>query len=133
MKEKIVVVFDAECLLCSGWVRFLLDRDQHNQFQFASMQAAAGKSLLSEAGLNTSAPDTLLVIEGDHSYQNTLAILRILHRLGGLWRLAWLGWLIPSPLRNGAYRYVARHRYAIFGRREKCFLPSQEHANKFLE
>ena len=46
-----IVVFDAKCLLCSGWVRFLLKRRGGQHIQFASMQGATGSRLLLEAGL----------------------------------------------------------------------------------
>ncbi|MDQ6621192.1 MAG: DCC1-like thiol-disulfide oxidoreductase family protein [Pseudomonadota bacterium] len=34
-----------------------------------------------------------------------------MHALGWPWRLCWLLWLIPAPVRNGLYRFVARNRY----------------------
>ena len=130
--KKIIIVFDAECLLCSGWVRFLLRRDRDDQFMFASIQGETGSALLREAALNVSRLDSLLVVVGGSAYQCSLAILRILHRLGGFWRLAWLAWLIPAPIRDGLYRSIARNRYAIFGRRDSCLMPTDVDAHKFL-
>ena len=37
-----IVVFDAKCLLCSGWVQFLLKRDVRGVFRFASIQGSTG-------------------------------------------------------------------------------------------
>ena len=105
-----IVVFDAKCLLCSGWVRFLLARPRGRRIRFASMQGATGRRLLLDAGLQPDNLQTLLVLEGGRAWQDTAAILRVLDALGWPWKLAWAGWLVPAPLRDGMYRWVARRR-----------------------
>ncbi|MGH8783015.1 thiol-disulfide oxidoreductase DCC family protein [Paraburkholderia sp.] len=127
-----ILVFDARCLLCSSWVRFLLKRDRRKVFRFASMQSPAGEALLKAAGLSVENLETLLLVDGEQSYRHTAAILRIAHQLGGAWRLLWLGWLVPAPIRDAAYRFVARNRYRIFRRREQCFLPSADDQSRFI-
>lgn len=37
-----IVVFDGQCLLCNGWVQFLLRHDRAQRLRFASIQSAAG-------------------------------------------------------------------------------------------
>lgn len=128
-----IVVFDGHCLLCNGWVQFLLRHDRAGRIRFASIQGQEGMRLLKEAGLQVDGLQTLLVIEGGRSWQHTAAILRILHTLGWPWRLAWAGWLVPAPLRDALYRLVARNRYRIWGRSETCLLPAPEHAGRFLD
>ncbi len=128
-----IVVFDGHCLLCNGWVRFLLRHDRQGRIRFASIQGREGLSLLHGAGLQVDGLQTLLVLEDGKSWQHTAAIFRILHRLGWPWRLAWVGWLVPAPLRDALYRLVARNRYRIWGRSQTCMLPSPEHAARFLD
>lgn len=128
-----IVVFDGECVLCNGWVAFLLRHDKRRIYRFASIQTPAGRALLAEAGLPVERLETLLVIDGERSFRHTRAILQVLHGLGWPWRVAWLGWLVPAPLRDGVYHWVARHRYRLFGRRDACAIPTPEHAWRFLE
>lgn len=128
-----IVVFDAQCLLCNGWVQFILRHDRAGRIRFASMQGATGQQLLADAGLRVDSLQTLLVIDGARSWQHTAAILRVLHALGWPWRLAWVGWLVPAPLRDALYRWVARNRYRIWGRSEVCMVPSPESAARFLD
>jgi predicted DCC family thiol-disulfide oxidoreductase YuxK len=128
-----IIVFDAKCLLCSSWVQFLLKHDRRQVFQFASIQSKAGMDLLARAGLNITKLETLLLVDGERSYQHTAAILRVLHQLGFPWKLAWITWLLPSPIRDAIYRWIARNRYRIFGRSDSCFLPSAEHRLRFME
>ena len=47
-----IVVFDAQCLLCNGWVKFLLRHDRKGVFRYASIQGTVGQTLLSQANLN---------------------------------------------------------------------------------
>ncbi|MBT9510873.1 MAG: thiol-disulfide oxidoreductase DCC family protein [Acidovorax sp.] len=128
-----IVVFDGQCLLCNGWVQFLLRHDRAQRLRFASIQSAAGQQLLAQAGLRVEGLQTLLVIDGGRSWQHTAAILRVLHALGWPWRLAWVGWLVPAPLRDVLYRWVARHRYRIWGRSATCMWPAPEHVARFLD
>ena len=128
-----IVVFDAQCLLCSRWVRFLLRHDRHAVFRFASIQGATGQALLAEAGLRVEQLETLLLVDGRRTWTQTAAILRVLHALGWPWRAAWLGWLVPAPLRDAAYRLVARNRYRVFGRSQSCLAPPADHAVRFMD
>jgi predicted DCC family thiol-disulfide oxidoreductase YuxK len=129
----LIIVFDAQCLLCSGWVRFLLARRAGGHIRFASIQGATGRRLLTEAGLQPDNLQTLLVIDGQKSWQETAAILRVLDALGWPWKLAWLGWIVPAPLRDAVYRWFARNRYRLFGRSEVCMLPRPQDAARFLD
>lgn len=131
--SPLIVVFDGQCLLCNGWVRFLLRHDQRGVFRFAAIQGRTGQALLQQAGLQLEGLQTLLLVDGVKSWQHTAAILRILHHLGWPWRAAWLGWLVPAVLRDALYRWVARHRYRIFGWSDRCMVPSPDVAARFLE
>jgi predicted DCC family thiol-disulfide oxidoreductase YuxK len=128
-----IVVFDAQCLLCSGWVQFLLRHDHRGALRFASIQGRQGAALLAAAGLKVQGLDTLLLVQGQRRWQHTAAILRVLHALGWPWRLAWVAWLLPAPLRDAGYRWIARRRYRLFGRSETCLMPSPEVAARFLD
>ena len=128
-----IVVFDAQCLLCSRWVRFLLRFDRRAVFQFASIQGRTGRALLSQAGLRVDGLQTLLLVDGNRSWQHTGAILRVLHALGWPWRLAWLLWLVPAPVRDAAYRLVAQNRYRMFGRSDACLVTPADASRRFLD
>ena len=131
--SPLIVVFDGQCLLCNAWVRFLLRHDQRGVFRFAAIQGRTGQALLQQAGLQLEGLQTLLLVDGVKSWQHTAAILRILHHLGWPWRAAWLGWLVPAVLRDALYRWVARHRYRIFGWSDRCMVPSPDVAARFLD
>lgn len=130
---SLIVVFDGQCLLCNGWVRFLLRHDQRGVFRFAAIQGRTGQALLQRTGLQVEGLQTLLLVDGTTSWQHTGAILHILHHLGLPWRAAWVGWLVPAVLRDALYRWVARHRYRIFGWTDICMVPPPDVAARFLD
>lgn len=126
-------MFDGECVLCNGWVQFLLRRDAPGRFRFAAMQTAIGRQLLQRYGLDPDDPVSLLVLDEGQAYTDSAAVLGILGRLGGPWPLlARLGRAVPRPLRDKTYRWVARHRYRWFGRHAACPLPAPGQRARFL-
>ena len=127
-----IVVFDAHCLLCSGSVQFLLRHDHRQLLRFATVQSPAGRELLRKAGIDAIDPESFVLVGTDRTWTESAAVLRVAHVLGWPWRLAWLAWLVPAPLRNALYRWIARHRYRWFGRREACFLPDDRDAARFI-
>lgn len=128
-----IVVFDAQCLLCNGWVKFLLRHDHEGILRFASIQGVTGKALLSQAHLELEGLETLLLIDGQQVWQHTGAIFRVLSALGWPWRLAWIGWLVPALVRDPLYRLLARNRYRVFGRLDECAMPPADHKVRFLD
>lgn len=130
--DDAIIVFDGACVLCNGWVRFLLRHDRSGRYRFAAMQSAPGRALLAAHGLDPNDPSSLLLVEGGRAYADTDAIRRVLAGLGGAWRIAQLIVLIPRALRDPLYRHVARNRYRWFGRRDACPLPSAGERERFL-
>jgi predicted DCC family thiol-disulfide oxidoreductase YuxK len=128
-----VIVFDGVCVLCSRWVDFVLRRDPHGRYKFAAMQTSSGRALLIEHGVDPDDPLSFLLLEGKKGYTDTDAIVRILRSFGSGWSL--LGLLlsvVPRFVRDPLYRWIARNRYRMFGRREVCRVPTADIADRFL-
>ncbi|MCZ2496127.1 DUF393 domain-containing protein [Xylophilus sp. Kf1] len=128
-----IFVFDAQCLLCSQWVRFLLKHDHKFKIKFASIQGKQGQELLKSVGLSVDGLQTALLVDENRSWQNTGAILRVLAALGWPWKAAWIFWLVPGPIRNHLYQYLARNRYRWFGRSNICMIPDASQKSRFLD
>jgi len=48
-----VVLFDAVCVLCHGWTKFLLRYDTQQRFKLCSVQAEQGQAILAHFGYPT--------------------------------------------------------------------------------
>ena len=128
-----VIVFDGVCLLCNGWVDFLLRTDRRARYRFAAMQGATGRRLLQAHGLDADDPSSFLLVEDGRAWTDTAAMLRVVSGLGGAWRAVHVLQLVPRPLRDALYRAIARNRYRLFGRSAQCRVPEAAHAARFLD
>lgn len=129
-----IVLFDGVCNLCHASVQFIIDRDPAGRFRFASLQSDVAKDLLAARGQKppTGDPDSILLLEGDRVSSHSTAALRIARRLRGAWKLLALCLVVPRPVRDFVYRYIARNRYRWFGRSVECRLPSPALRGRFL-
>ena len=127
--DKPLFVFDGYCVLCSTGVRWLM-KYGGDRVRYASAQSTLGAALFRHYRLD---PDKtyLLVAEGTAAGEST-GYLRLCRLLGGRWRRFLLFGLIPRPVRDWAYRIVARHRYRWFGKVEQCALLSEEQKARML-
>ncbi len=132
-----LLLFDGPCLLCERSVRWLLAHDRRGRLLFAPLQGSLAASLRARHALPDELDSVVLVLElggaNESIRLNSDAVLGALAELGG-WR-SWLRWLrlVPRPLRDAAYRFVARRRTRWFGRREGCRLPGPDERQRFLE
>lgn len=127
-----IILFDAECVLCSAYARFVLERDRAATFRLAAMQGEVGRSLARRHGLDPDDPASLLVVEGDRVRRDSDAILHISETLGFPWSLARIFRTVPAALRDPVYRFVARNRYRLFGRRETCWVAPEHDRDRIL-
>ncbi|ETT60250.1 MULTISPECIES: thiol-disulfide oxidoreductase DCC family protein [Paenibacillus] len=132
MKDKSIVLIDGVCHLCQGVVRFIIPRDPEAKFLFAPLQNEIAANLMKESGLQPGQLNTVILLENGVYYTESAAVLRIARKLRFPWPAAYAFILVPRPLRNALYRYVAKNRYRWFGRDEQCMLPTPEIKRRFL-
>lgn len=126
-----VVLFDGVCNLCNASINFVIDRDAEAVFRFAPLQSDVGRALVS--GCEVKGEDSIVLVEDGRCYVRSDAALRIARRLDGAWRLLGVLRVVPRPLRDAAYRIIARNRYRWFGRQESCRLPTPDLRARFLD
>jgi predicted DCC family thiol-disulfide oxidoreductase YuxK len=137
-KSNPIVLYDGVCGLCNRLVQFLLKRDTHDRFRFASLQSEFAHHLLAAHGADPHDLDTVYVVKDYGQPDESLlarsdAVLYMLKQLDGLWKWAGIGRVLPKALRDAVYRHVARNRYRVFGKYESCMLPEPKHRQKFLD
>jgi len=130
--ERLNILFDGVCNLCSGFVVFTIKRDSDAKFKFASLQSNEGENLQKEFGIDPDNIKTMVLVENDNYYLKSDAVLRIFKRLDGMWFILYYLIYIPRPIRNFVYDLVANNRYRWFGKKDVCMLPSPELKKRFL-
>lgn len=119
-----LIVYDGECVLCSHFVRFVFEHDRKAHFRFTSAQGALGQALYRHYGLDATDFETNLVIANGRLYEKLYAFAEVTRLLGRQWRLLSGLRALPRPLADWTYDRIAKNRYAVFGRRESCLMPS---------
>ncbi|MDA1259918.1 MAG: DCC1-like thiol-disulfide oxidoreductase family protein [Planctomycetota bacterium] len=130
----LTVYYDGECGFCHRGVQYLLKEDPAGEaLRFAPLQGESFTTAI--AGIEPAdVPESIVVRDADGARSfRSAAALRICAALGGYWRpLGALGWLVPRPLRDAAYDFVARRRKRWFAKPEgHCPLLSADQRARF--
>ena len=133
-----MVLFDGVCNLCNAVVLFAVDRDPSARLRFVSLQSGAGRALLAGLGYEpsqsaTGDPESIVVVDKGRVFERSAAVLRIARYLSGPWWLLSALIVVPRPVRDLVYRWVAAHRYRWFGKSEECRVPTPELRARFIE
>ena len=130
--ERLNILFDGVCNLCSGFVVFTIKRDPEAKFKFASLQSDEGVNLQKEFGVDPNHIKTMVLVEEDTYYVKSDAVLRIFKHLNGMWFILYYLIYLPRPIRDFVYDIVAKNRYRWFGKKDECMLPTPELEKRFL-
>ncbi len=132
ISEPPVILFDGVCNLCNGAVTKIIRFDKNSIFKFAPLQSSFAKEQLQRLGLPSTEFDSIVLLKNGMAFYKSDAAIEIAKNLSGLWFLATLFKIFPQFLRNIIYDFIARNRYAFFGRKEQCMIPTLELKARFL-
>lgn len=124
LAQTSLVVFDGYCVLCSRTADFLLNADRGKKLSFAVVKFPEKTSQITS-------DDTVLYIENNKLYSHSEAIIKILIRTGGIYRLATILLVFPKGFRDLIYNIIAKNRYRWFGRRQQCRMFPEAETNRF--
>lgn len=130
--EHPVLLFDGVCNLCNGSVQFIIERDPDARFRFASLQSEEGQVVLSRFENRPSDLSSVVLIQDDQLYARSEAALLVARQLGGGWSLLYAFIVVPRPIRDAVYDWIARNRYRWFGKKDACMIPSPDLQSRFL-
>lgn len=131
--KEAIILFDGVCNLCDGWVKFVIERDPKGYFLFAPLQSEAGRRLLSKNKLPENYLNSIVLFENGRTYFGSSSVLRTCRKLKGLWPLMFAFIVVPAPIRDFFYDWVASKRYQWFGRKESCLIPSSDLKSRFID
>lgn len=133
-----ILLYDGTCGFCARSIQFVLKHESPNgQLRFARLDGPLGIELRARHP-ELATIDSVLWYEAatptspERLFWRSRAALRTARHLGGIWRLlASLGSLIPTPLRDAAYDWIARHRRQLAA--EACVVPTPAQRRRFID
>ncbi len=128
-----IVLFDTDCVLCSGMTAFVLAHERAPALRFAGAWSAEGLAPAARHGFTRGDLDrTVVVVAGGRALIRSDAALEIARHLRAPWSALLLTRGVPRPMRDLAYDVLARNRYKLFGRRKACMLVPPGQAHRFI-
>ena len=132
--------FDGVCVMCDGIVTWLLSEDERGQIVVCTSADPRAAALLGRGGglaslhFEEEKGQSILVMDpAGNVFMGSDAAVAVLRALGGrYWGLARMLALVPKGIRDRVYDFVGQRRYAIFGKKEYCGLPSAARRAQFL-
>lgn len=133
LKNRDLIVFDGECVLCSNFFRFVVRHDKTQRFHFAHAQSDIGGAFYAALDMPTDDFETNLVIVDSMIYERLDAFAAAMAALGWPYKALAATRLIPEPLNGFLYNRLAKNRYALFGRYDTCMMPDASLRARFID
>jgi len=127
---KNIVFFDGVCVLCNSSVDFLMKVDKKQRLQYASLQGVTAKKILRQEDLGSL--ESIVFYSNNKVTQRSNAVLGILDKVGGIWKVFLVFKIIPRFIRDSIYNWLAKYRYQWFGRRGSCRMPEKKDEGRIL-
>ncbi|OWU84655.1 thiol-disulfide oxidoreductase [Oceanicola sp. 22II-s10i] len=127
-----IIVFDGECVLCSGFFRFMLRHDRSERFRFVIAQSPLGTRIYEALGLPTRDYETNLVIVDGQINRKGRAFAQAMRAIGRPWAILGPLRFVPPAISDPIYHLIARNRYRWFGRYDTCMIPDATVRARFL-
>ncbi|MHC2216642.1 DUF393 domain-containing protein [Rhizobium leguminosarum bv. viciae] len=129
--DQPLIVFDGECVFCSGWVKFVLKHDKQQRYRFLAAQTPLGAALYRHYGLDARDYETNILIEEGRGFFKSDGTIRMVAGLGFPYSLVKIFRLLPQRVADALYEFIARNRLKIAGR-QSCMVPTPEQRRRFV-
>ena len=126
-----MIFFDGVCGGCNRFVDFVIRTDSRREIFFSPVQ---GQTAAEFSLYRNEPPREWKIAYADENgvHEGADAVLLVLGRLGGVWKLPALLVCLPRPIKDWFYGIISRNRYRLFGKRDACRVPSPGERERFL-
>jgi len=128
-----ILFFDGVCNLCNTSVNRVLKGDRSNSILVAPLQGSTAQKLLRDTEINPEELNSLVYWDNERVYAFSDAALRVARDMKFPWALWSFLLIIPRPIRDLVYKYIAKKRYSWFGKKESCRMPTESERARFLD
>ena len=133
MTTNNIILFDGVCILCNGFIDFVIRFDSKEVFTFSSLQSHFAKQYSGIDHDSSIKFETVYLVRDGIKYEKSTAVLMIITSLPHLFKLFYVFFLIPKFIRDFLYVQIAKNRYSLFGKKNQCTIPSPSLKRRFLD
>ncbi len=130
--DKHLIFFDGYCSLCNSSIDLVIKNDPEGKFVCESLQSRWAKEIVPPA-LSDSIEHIVLRTKEGEILTKSEAVFFITKRLKGPVRLVRIFSFLPRILADFFYDLIAKNRYKLFGKRNRCRVPTEQEKLRFLE
>lgn len=127
-----IVLYDGQCLICDGFVRWIIRRDKKKIFKFSGLGSDKAEYEIIRRQIPMPKNGTVILLHRDIFQMESDAVISILKMMGLSSFLITFIQIFPKKWRDKIYGWIALHRYRIFKKRNYCPMPSPEEASRFV-
>ena len=120
--DRDVLLLDGDCGLCHRLARFMDPKLAPGiDIAYRPIESEEAQNLIATFPKWQQQSDTVYLFRDGRSYVRSAAVIRCLLYMIWCWRMWFLIlWIIPLPIRDMVYRFVAEYRHRIFKKPEIC-------------
>ena len=128
MREQQIIFFDGKCNLCDRFVNFVFKKDKKKQFLYAPLQGQTARQYLTKEDIE--GLKSIVFLQKDQVLKSAPAIQAILKQIYP--RQADFLSVLPSRFFNFFYKFIAKKRYYLFGKKDEMYQASEKQKAYFL-
>ena len=114
-----LVLYDSDCLMCSGIVNLVLRWDTKHRLNFIGLNSKLGISTKDQYGVPDSI-DTIIFIGSGKVFIKSEAVLELVRLLAFPLKTLVILYVFPKSWRDNIYEFFSRNRLRWFGKTVVC-------------
>lgn len=130
MKNNDIIIYDGVCVMCNSFFRWVHKNDKKNIFMFSNFQS---KYSLNNMDKLKNTDSIAVVLKDGGVLRKTEAVYYILKKTNSFLAARFLIFVIPYPISNMFYDFIASIRYNIFGKYDSCPILDNKYKLKFID
>lgn len=122
IQDHLMLIYDAQCVLCTNSVARLQRMHSIARIEYVSIQEMKPEQLPAELTQEQLLSQIHVIdVSTGHIYQGADGVVQIMSTVSSLQWLA-RAYRVPGlhGLAKGMYRFIAKHRYQLFGKLDHC-------------
>jgi len=128
--KKIVLVIDGHCVMCNSIAIWISSRDKKNLISITNFESNYVKEKYPRI---KSGKHVVLINENNEmTFEKSSAIIQCLKTIGYKKPVILMN-LFPRCFRDLIYNIIAKYRYKIYGKNEKCVVTRRVPEKKILD